>query len=128
MRRYLAICLLLVGSLITTACQSGTSPASTTPATLVASGVTQVHVEQPLQGFIPKVGITVTQSTDYNDATQQPVGVVTTQVTDSNGNTTFTQVPNQTNCFSIPITPTYGLIRAVDCTFPADNYVTLNWI
>jgi hypothetical protein len=127
MRRYLAVCLLLLGSLITAACQGGSTP-STALATTVTSNVTQVHVEQPLQGFIPKPGITVTQSTDYNDTTQQPVNVITTQVTDSNGNATFTQVPNQQNCFSIAITPTYGITRAVDCTFPADNYVTLNYI
>ena len=76
----------------------------------------------------PVAGAAVTQSLDFNDNTQQPVNVIATQNTDSSGNTTFAVVPNTLNCFSIPITPTFGLTHALDCSVPVPSQVTLNQI
>lgn len=127
MRRYLAVCFLLAGSLITTACGGGNSSPPALQAPSLGSGTVLVTVIDVTTSR-PLAGITVTQSLEYDDTTQQPVDVVTTQNTGTNGNTSFAVVPNVLNCFSIPITPTYGFIRVVDCSVPVPSQLTLDHV
>ena len=127
MRRYLAVCFLLLGPLITTACGGVNSSPSITPPLLTSANTVRVTVINPYTSR-PVAGATVTQSLDYNVNTHQPVNVIATQNTDSSGNTTFAIVPNVLNCFSTPITPTFGLTYALDCSVPVPSQVTLNQI
>lgn len=127
MRRFLVACAVWVIPLVATGCGGG-SVSPVVPATpKLATSTVLVTVINPFTST-PVAGITVTQSLEFDDTTQQPVNVIATQNTDSSGNTTFAVVPNVLNCFSILITPTHGFIRAVDCSFPVPGQVTLNKI
>ena len=126
MRHFLMVCVVSAIPFVAGGCGGG-GVNSTNPLPKLGSGTVRVTVINPFTST-GVAGATVTQSLDYNNVTQQPINVVTTQVTDASGNTTFNIVPNSENCFTIPITPTYGLIRAVDCSFPVESQVTLNQI
>ena len=128
MRRYVAMCFLLLGALIPTACGGGSATQTILPTTSLATSTVRVQVVAPFKGFAPVAGAAVTYSTDVNNNTGAPINVVATQTTDANGNTTFAINPNVNACFTTPITPTYGLLYAVDCNFPPESPVTLNKI
>ena len=128
MRRLLMACVALIIPLVAPGCGGGSgvnvNPV-TPPAVKLATSTVLVTVVNPFTSS-RVAGATVTQSLDYDSNTQQPVNVVATQNTDSNGTTTFAAVTTSDNCFSTPITPTYGFIRTVDCNFPPLSQVTLN--